>query len=74
MKNETVKRSLENSKNDIEEKRKVFKRKTCIKDTKMFTIIAMNFVQEQLIKSTDIKTECRRNYHFEMTMCEKSYP
>ena len=74
MKNETVKRSLENSKNDIEEKRKVFKRKTCIQDTSTFTIIAMNFVQEQLIKSTDIKIECRRNDNFEMTMCEKSYP
>ena len=48
MKNESVKKSLEKSKNVLEEKRKTVKRKICIKkDT--FTIIAMNCVQEQSI-------------------------
>ena len=47
MKNESVKKSLEKSKNVLEEKRKMVKRK--IKRTITFTIIAMNFVQEQLI-------------------------
>ena len=49
MKNESVKKSLEKSRNVIEEKRKMVKRKICIKETNTFTIIAMNFVQEQLI-------------------------
>ena len=52
MKNESVNKSLEKSKNVLEEKRKLVKRKICInKKTNTFTIIAMNFVQEQLIKS-----------------------
>ena len=46
--NESVKKSLEKSKNVLEEKRKIVKRKICIKKTHTFTIIAMNFVQEQL--------------------------
>ena len=46
---ESVKKSLEKSKNVLEEKRKIVKRKICIKEkTPMFTIIAMNCVQEQL--------------------------
>ena len=48
MKNESEKKSLEKSKNVLEEKRKIIKRKICIKKTHTFTIIAMNFVQEQL--------------------------
>ena len=48
MKNESVKKSLEKSKNVLEEKRKTVKRKICIKKTHTFTIIAMNCVQEQL--------------------------
>ena len=48
MKNESVKKSLEKSKNVLEEKRKMVKRKICIKKTNTFRIIAMNFVQEQL--------------------------
>ena len=48
MKNESVKKSLEKSKNVLEEKRKIVKRKICIKKTHTFTIIAMNFVQEEL--------------------------
>ena len=48
MKNESVKKSPEKTKNVLEEKRKKVKRKICIKKTHTFTIIAMNFVQEQL--------------------------
>ena len=48
MKNESVKKSLEKSKNVLEEKRKMVKQKICIKKTNMFTIIAMKFAQEQL--------------------------
>ena len=48
MKNESVKKSLEKSKNVLEEKPKKVKQKFCIKKTNMLTIIAMNFVQEQL--------------------------
>ena len=48
MKNESVKNSLEKSKNVLEEKRKIVKKKICIKKTNTFTIIAMNLVQEQL--------------------------
>ena len=48
MKNESVKKSLEKSKNVLEEKHKIVKRKICIKKAHRFTIIAMNFVQEQL--------------------------
>ena len=50
MMNESLKKSLEKSKNVLEEKRKIVKRKICIKKTHTFTIIAMNFVQEQLKK------------------------
>ena len=50
MKNESVKKSVEKSKNVLEEKRKIVKRKFCIKKTNTFIIIAMNFVQEQLIR------------------------
>ena len=49
MKNESVKKSLEKSKNVLEERRKMVKQKIRIKKTNTFTIIAMNFVQEQLI-------------------------
>ena len=48
MTNQSVKKSLEKSKNVLEEKRKIVKRKICIKKTHTFTIIAMNCVQEQL--------------------------
>ena len=51
MKNESVKKSLEKSKNVLEEKRKKVKQKICIKKTHTFTINAMNFVQEQLKKT-----------------------
>ena len=40
-------KSHEMSNNVLEEKRKIVKRKICIKNT--FIIIAMNFVQEQLV-------------------------
>ena len=40
--------SLEKSKNVLEEKRKIVKRKICIKKTHTFTIIAINCVPEQL--------------------------
>ena len=49
MKNESVIKSLEKSKNVLEEKLKIVKRNIFIKKTHTFTIIAMNFVQEQLI-------------------------
>ena len=51
LKNDERKRekSLEKSKNVLEEKRKIVMRKICIKKTDTFTIIAMNCVQEQLI-------------------------
>ena len=48
MKNESVKKSLEKSKNVLE-KRKMVKLKISIKNTNTFSIITMNFVQEQLI-------------------------
>ena len=47
MMKESVKKSFEKSKNVLEEKRKIVN--FCIKKTHTFTIIAMNFVQEQLI-------------------------
>ena len=47
---ESVKKSLEKSKNVLEGKRKIVKRRICIKKTHTFTIIVMNFVQEQLIR------------------------
>ena len=49
--NESMKKSLEKEKNVQEEKRKIVKRKIRIKKTHKFTIIAMNCVQEQLIKT-----------------------
>ena len=48
MMHESVKKSTEISKKVIEEKRKLVKRKICIKKTNTFTIIAMTFVHEQL--------------------------
>ena len=54
MKNASVKKSLEKSKNVLEEKRKMTKQKICIKKTNTFTIIAMNFVQEPL-KTTKLQ-------------------
>ena len=45
MTNENVKKSLEKSKNALEENRKIVKRKLRTKKTHMFTIVAMNFVQ-----------------------------
>ena len=57
MKYESVKKLLEKSKNVLEEKRKIVTRKICIKKKHTFTIIAMNFVQEQLIKK---KTQCHK--------------
>ena len=49
MKNESVKKSLEKSKNVLEEKRKMIKQKSLNKKkTNTLTIIAMMFVQEQL--------------------------
>ena len=55
MKNESVK-SLEKSNNVLEEKRRNGQAKSLHKKTNTFTIIAMNFVQEQLKKlSTLIK-------------------
>ena len=50
MMNQNVTKSLEKSKNVLEEKRKIVKRKICIKKTHTVTIIAMNCVQDQLIK------------------------
>ena len=49
MKNESVKKSLEKSKNVLEEKRKNGQAKNLHNEkTNTFTIIAMNFVHEQL--------------------------
>ena len=68
MKNESVKKSLEKSKNVLEEKRKIVKQKICIKKTHKFTIIAMKFVQEQLniagnsrnsLQSQEFKYKCQ---------------
>ena len=47
MKNESVKKSLEKSKNVPEEKRKIVTQKNCIRPTRLKKI-DMNFVQEQL--------------------------
>ena len=58
MKNESVKESLEKSQNVPEEKFKIVKIKICIKKTHTFTLIAMNFVQEQL------KTARKQFLHF----------
>ena len=51
MKNESVKKSFEKLNNVLEEKRKMVKRKICIKKTNAFTITATNFVQEQFKKT-----------------------
>ena len=48
MKNEGVKKSLEKSQNVLEEKRKIVKQKISLKKRNTFTIIAMEFDQEQL--------------------------
>ena len=53
MMNKSVKKSLDKAKNVLKEKRKIVKRKICIKKTHTFTIIAMNCVQEQLIINPD---------------------
>ena len=53
--NESVKKSLEKSKNVLAEKRKIVKQKNCIKNTHTFTIISMNFVQEQLLTSQSFR-------------------
>ena len=50
MKNESVKKSLEKSKNVLEKYKNGQAKKNCIKKTNTFTIIAMNFVQEQFKK------------------------
>ena len=60
MTNESVKRSLEKSKNVLEEKSKMVKPKICIKQTNTFTIIAMKFVQEQLIKHCSLIYICKK--------------
>ena len=51
MMNESVKKS----KNVLEEKRKIVKRKICKMKIHTFTIISMNFVQEQLITNKNVK-------------------
>ena len=57
MKNESVKKSLTKSKNVLEEKRKIGKANNLHqKMTNTFTIIAVNFFQEQLSKKTQIKS------------------
>ena len=56
MKSESVKSHLlEKSKNCLEEKRKMSSEEFALKKTNTFTIIAMNFVQEQL-KMSETKT------------------
>ena len=50
MKNESVKKSIQTSKNLLEEKHKMVNRKIGIKKTNISTKSAMNFIQEQLIK------------------------
>ena len=67
MKNECVKKSLEKSKNVLEKQRKMVKQKKCIKKTNTFTIIVMNFVQEQLNSQekthlTELAESCVNNY------------
>ena len=64
MKNESVKKSLEKSKNVLEEKRKTVERKK----TNAFNIIATNFVREQLntlkrlvFSTTNAAVELRQN-------------
>ena len=55
-----MKKTLEKSKNVLQEKRKKLKRKISIKKTNTFTKIVMNFVQEQLI---EVKTPHERRKH-----------
>ena len=62
MTNESVKKSLEKSKNVLEEKRKMVKRKICMKKTNTFTIIATNFSREQL-KISCYSTKSYDNYN-----------
>ena len=45
-KNERVKKTLEKSKNVLEDKRKTVKQKNCIQKINTFAIIVMNFVQK----------------------------
>ena len=54
MMNESVKKSLEKSKNVLEN-RKIVKQKNGIKKTHTFTIIVMNFAQQQLNSIDHIK-------------------
>ena len=54
MKNESVRKSSEKSKNVPGEKSKMVKRTICQKKTITSTIIAMNFVQEQLINISSL--------------------
>ena len=56
MKNESVKKSLEKSKKVLEENRKNCQAKNLHKKTNTFTIITMNFIQEQLNKIASDKT------------------
>ena len=55
MKNESVKISLEKSKNVLEENRNNGLAKNLHKKTNTFTIIAMNFVEEQLKVTIEVK-------------------
>ena len=52
--NESVKKSLEKSKNVLEEKRKMDKQNISIKKTNTFTIIAMNFVRIWILPAAHI--------------------
>ena len=62
MMKESVK-SLEKSKNVLEEKCKIVKQKIGIKKTQKFTIIAMNFVQEQLNNNYNMnRAKSLKNY------------
>ena len=63
MKNESDKKSVEKSQNVLEEKSKIIKQKICIKKTHTFTIIAMNFVQEQLITNESETQEFYKNFY-----------
>ena len=64
MKNESMRKSLEKLKKVLEEKRKnIQAQKICIKKTNTFTIIDMNFVQEQL-KTTGQVLNCNPEFIF----------
>ena len=71
MMNESVKKLLEKSKNVLE-KRKIVKQKICIKKTHTFTIIAMNFVQKQLIKGDLYRNKKSQNDLFTLTITSSS--